>query len=224
MPAPQASSRSLPVRSRISARAARNRWRRRSDRGSRRVDGALPNRDQPSEQQLLASMAAFCGAEAGLVNARVALEFATTRVPAIDPKRNYAVGHSSAATLALLVAENERRVAACVAFAPAVDPAIQYSPAIQKPLVAAFPPAAALFTELNPRSGEAKIACPVFLFYADDDARFAGQVRDLGGRLGAAGKAVTVEHVARGGHYESMIREGIPRAIQWLKSLPPSST
>jgi acetyl esterase/lipase len=68
-----------------------------------------------------------------------------------------------------------------------------------------------------------KIECPVFLFYAEDDARFAGQVRELAERLAAAGKKVTAEHVPKGGHYQSMIDEGIPRAIQWLKSLPAKS-
>ncbi len=187
------------------------------------LDGALPNRDQPNEQQLLAAIAAFTSAEAGLVNARVALEFATTRVPAVDPKRIFAAGHSSAATLALLVAENEPRAAACVAFAPAVDLAIQYPPQIQQPIAQAYPAAAQLFGRFNPHAGEAKIQCPVFLFHADDDARFASQVRDLAERLSAAGKKVTAEHVSQGGHYESMIREGIPRAIKWLQSLPGKS-
>jgi dienelactone hydrolase len=188
------------------------------------LDGALNNPKQPSDQELLASIAAFSSAQAGLLNARVALEFATTRVPAIDPKRVFAVGHSSAATLALLVAENEPRAAACVAFAPAVDLAIQYPPQAQKQIVGALPAAAGLFAQLNPRSGEMKIQCPVFLFYADDDARFAGQVRDLAERLLAAGKTVTAEHVPQGGHYQSMIQEGIPRAINWLKNLPPKSS
>jgi dienelactone hydrolase len=182
------------------------------------LDGALSN--PANRQELFESIGAFARARAGLVNARVAIEFATTRVPAIDPKRIYAVGHSSAATLALLIAENEPRAAACVAFAPAADLAIQYNSQAQTELTRAVPAAAALFTSLNPRTGEAKIKCPVFLFYADDDARFASQDRDLGDRLAAAGKKVTVEHVPLGGHYESMIREGVPRAIQWLKALP----
>ena len=44
-------------------------------------------------------------AQAGLVNARNALEFVLARVPEVDPKRIYAAGHSSAGTLALLFAE-----------------------------------------------------------------------------------------------------------------------
>ena len=128
-------------------------------------------------------------AQAGLINTRVAIEYATTRVPAIDPRRLYAVGHSSAATLALLVAENEPRIAACVAFAPAVDLTLQYQPPAQKELAQLIPAAGEFFTRFNPRANEADIDCPVFLFYADDDARFAGQVRDLGSGLSSGQEA-----------------------------------
>ena len=154
------------------------------------------------------------------MNARVAVEYATTQVPSIDPKRLYAVGHSSAATLALLVAENEPRLAGCVAFAPAVDVRRQIPPDAQQQLAQIVPGADQFFTRYNPAENESKLGCPLFLFYAHDDDRFAGQVRELGDRLKAAGKQVTVTSAGAGGHYDSMIREGVPRAIEWLKSLP----
>jgi dienelactone hydrolase len=183
------------------------------------LDGALPDGTKPGEQELARCVTAFANAEAGVVNARVALEFAKARVPAIDPARIFAVGHSSAATVALLIAEQNRWVAACVAFAPATDLAIDYPPKAEQQLARDIPAASSLFDQYNPRSGEVKISCPVFLFYADDDARFAAQVRELGERLAAAGKEVTTVHVPTGGHYESMIQVGVPRAVTWLKEL-----
>jgi len=130
------------------------------------------------------------------------------------------VGHSSAATVALLVAENEPRIAGCVAFAPAVDIKTQFPPEAQRAIAKLVVGADQFFTRFNPRVNESKIGCPLFLFYAEDDARFASQVRDLGARLQASGKPVTVSSVTSGGHYNSMIHEGVPRAIEWLKSLP----
>jgi dienelactone hydrolase len=183
------------------------------------LDGRLPDGAHSKPLVLAQASQAFANAEAGLVNTRVAIEFATTRIPAIDPKRLYAVGHSSAATLALLVAENEPRIAACVAFAPAVDVAQVVDQRIQASLPQIVSGADQFFSRFNPRQNESKIACPLFLFYADDDDRFASQVRELGERLKAAGKPATVSHVASGGHYDSMIQVGVPRAIEWLKSL-----
>jgi dipeptidyl aminopeptidase/acylaminoacyl peptidase len=159
-------------------------------------------------------------AEAGLLNARVAIEIALTRVAAIDPRRLYAAGHSSAGTLALLLAENESRLAGCLAYAPAVDLTIQYQRTAQEVFGKLVPGANQLFTRFNPRANEAKIQCPVFLFYAEDDARFAKQVRDLAERMKAEGKSVTLSSAPTGGHYDSMIQSGVPRGIDWLKSLP----
>jgi acetyl esterase/lipase len=186
------------------------------------LDGAPADKSGQNMQALARSSAAFLNAQAGLINARVAIEYAITQVPAIDPKRLYAVGHSSAATLALLVAENEPRLAGCVAFAPAVDITAQFAGPAQRAITQLVPGAEEFFTRYNPRANESKIGCPLFLFYADDDDRFASEVRDLAARLQASGKPVTVSHVASGGHYDSMINEGVPRAIEWLKALPSS--
>jgi acetyl esterase/lipase len=184
------------------------------------LDGALPDNSKQNMQALARSSRAFLNAQAGLINARVAIEYATTQVPSIDPKRLYTVGHSSAATIALLVAETEPRIAGCAAFAPAVDVRANIPEQAQEAIIQLVPGAEDFFTRFNPREHESKIACPLFLFYADDDNRFASQVRELGARLQAAGKQVTVSSVPSGGHYDSMINEGVPRAIEWLKALP----
>ncbi len=184
------------------------------------LDGALPENSNENTQALARSSTAFLNAQAGLINARVAIEYAATQVPSIDPKRLFTVGHSSAGTVALLVAENEPRIAGCVAFAPAVDVKANFPPEAQQAIAQIVPGADQFFTRFNPRVNESKIACPLFLFYANDDARFASQVRELGARLQASGKQVTVSSVTSGGHYDSMINVGVPRAIEWLKSLP----
>jgi dienelactone hydrolase len=167
---------------------------------------------------MLPFIRAFVNAQAGLLNARVAIECATTRVAAIDPRRLYAAGHSSAGTVALLLAENEPRLAGCLAYAPAVDLTLQYPANSQRELETLVPGAGELFTRFNPAANEAKINCPLFLYFAEDDARFAGQVRELDKRLKAAGKSCTLESASTGGHYDAMINTGIPRGIDWLKS------
>jgi dienelactone hydrolase len=184
------------------------------------LDGMLPEPKPTNDAGFAPYIRAFVDAEAGLVNMRVAMEFANTRVPAIDPKRIYAAGHSSAATLALLVAENEPRIAACVAFAPVVD-VNEHIPAPARQAVSVIVPGAdQLFSRFNPHTGESNINCPLFLFVARDD-QLAQQDGELAGRLVAMGKKVTFTTVQSGGHYDPMIKTGIPKAIDWLKSLQP---
>ncbi len=182
------------------------------------LDGMLPKPEPKDDAGFAPYIRAFVDAEAGLVNMRVALAFATTRVPEIDPRRIYAVGHSSAATLALLVAENEPRIAACVAFAPVVEVKTHIPAPAQAAVSQMVPGADQLFTRFNPRTGESNIKCPLMIFVARDDP-LAEQDGELAGRLVAMGKRVTMSTVQTGGHYAPMIKTGIPKAISWLKSL-----
>ena len=70
------------------------------------------------------------------------------------------------------------------------------------------------------RARPAHIRSPVFLFHArdDDDASFAA-TESFGQSLKALGQNVTFVPVDDGGHYDSMIEVGMPKAIEWLRSL-----
>lgn len=77
------------------------------------IEGAVSPAARTPE--LVKAAGVFRRAEAGLFDTRKALDYALARVPAIDPKRIYTAGHSSAGTLSLLVAQHEPRIAACIA-------------------------------------------------------------------------------------------------------------
>jgi fermentation-respiration switch protein FrsA (DUF1100 family) len=175
-----------------------------------------------SEGQFVSGVRRFLAARAGLDNAHVAMEFLKARVPQVDPNRIYAAGHSSAATTALLVAANEPGIAGCVAFAPCVDLMGRFQRAtgdaegVIRGLEGSVPGARALFTTYAPVENLGRIACPVFLLHAEDDANVPIADSRLVVERCRPGQVAMV-NVAAGGHYEPMIRGGIDRAIQWLK-------
>jgi dipeptidyl aminopeptidase/acylaminoacyl peptidase len=179
-----------------------------------------PVADDAPDAQVGAGARAFKDAQAGFNDAERALAFALARVPAIDPKRVYTAGHSSAATLSLLVAENEPRVAACVAYAPCSDVRRRLGGGIGQ-LEGMVPGFGAFIDQTSPINGASRLRCPLFLFHAQDDnnvpiaesVAFVNEVKK-------ANPNVTFVQAQRGGHHESMIQEGIPKAIQWLKALP----
>lgn len=185
------------------------------------IAGGLPDIKHASDAQHFAAMPTFMAAEAGLVNARRALDFALARVPQIDPDRIYTAGHSSAATLSLLVAEQEPRVKACIAFAPAPDVVKRLGRDLLRQLDQKIPGFAAFIERTSPLTGVAHLHCPLFLFQAQDDTvtpivdsvAFVNEARKTNAR-------VTFVQWPRGGHYQSMIQEGIPQAIRWLRTLP----
>jgi dipeptidyl aminopeptidase/acylaminoacyl peptidase len=181
------------------------------------IDGHVPNLRQAPDAVVLQGARAFRDAQAGLANARTALDFVLAKVPQIDPKRVYIAGHSSAATLALLVAEHEPRVKACCAYAPVTDVEARLAPAIPS-LDGAIPGYRDFLRFSSPRTHAHKLKCPVFLFHAQDDGNVPiRQSTDFAAQLKKTNPHVTLVRAASGGHYDSMIREGIPKGITWLK-------
>lgn len=187
------------------------------------LDGPL-NNDNPTGFQFLLAHKQFEAAQAGILNARNALEFALARIAAVDPKRIYTAGHSSAATLSLLVAAHEPRVAACIAYAPCTDVVQHCQEMLQEPFLRlSAPNIAAFLARSSPKTHVGEIHCPTFLFYADDDSITPLKTnRPFVQALEAKNPQTTFVEVAEGEHYDSMIDEGIPRAIAWLKEKTPS--
>jgi dienelactone hydrolase len=71
----------------------------------------------------------------------------------------------------------------------------------------------------SPNTVANQIHCPLFLFHADDDSKIpTAQLTAFANSVTKGGGFVTFEKVATGDHYDSMIYQGIPKAIQWLKS------
>jgi dienelactone hydrolase len=183
------------------------------------LDGVVPDQEKANDQEVLQGMKSYLAARAGLINAQNALEYLLEKVPQVDPERLYAAGHSSAGTMSLLFAENEPRLKGCIAFAPAVDVNArlrsQNSRTVDELIKAGF---GDFFDRYNPRRHEQDLNRPVFLFHAQDDSNVpVSESSGLADRLRQAGKDVTLEIVPTGGHYDSMIQQGIPKAIAWLK-------
>lgn len=179
------------------------------------LDGALPNRENSSSMERGQAMIRFLNARAGLVNAHIALEYALAKVPEVDPSRISAVGHSSAGTLAVLFAEHEPRLKACVAFAPAVDVEMRFGPGRVAQLSQAG--VGDLCVRYSPRQNEDKLQVPLLLFHARDDSNVpAADTEAFASDLQNKGKSVKLDLVDSGNHYDSMINEGIPHAIAWL--------
>jgi dienelactone hydrolase len=182
------------------------------------INGPLMS-EKPTDQEIVRAAGAFENAEAGVANARIALDFALQRVPQIDPQRIYTAGHSSAATAALLVAAHEPRVKACVAYAPCCDVPARVGD-IAQVLHSSYPDFDTFLEWSSPDRNAANIHCPVFLFHADDDTNIlTAEVTRFADQLKKTNPNVTFVRCPSGGHHESMILVGIPTAISWLKKL-----
>jgi dienelactone hydrolase len=180
------------------------------------LDGVPEDRRNPTDLDMGRSMFQFLAARSGLVNANVALEYVLRKVPEVDPSRITAAGHSSAGTLALLFAEHEPRLKACVAFAPAIDLEKRFGPQAVAQLKGMG--VGDLVVSNSPKNRADRLQAPLFLFHARDDSNVPVEDSEaFAALLQAKGKPVTLDLVPTGEHYDSMINEGIPHAIAWLK-------
>jgi alpha-beta hydrolase superfamily lysophospholipase len=183
------------------------------------LDGPIAS-DDPSKMESKAAYDRFRAAHAGLVNSRNAMEFLLQKIPAINHERIFTAGHSSAGTLSLLFAEHESRLAGCIAYAPCLDVEKRLSEYIANPLVKILMPEVDQFVRQgSPQRHLLSLKCPVFLFHAEGDtnASFA-ESREFAERLNAQGTPCKLESVPDGDHYSSMLEDGIPRGISWLKN------
>lgn len=187
------------------------------------TDGEIANREDPTYEQVQVAATAFRNSEAGVFNARHAIDYALKMVPAIDPKRLYSAGHSSAGRISLLLAESDPRIAACVAYAPVTDPerrARENFADADKYLESNLPGYRDFLERTSPIRHVAQLHCPLFLFHAEDDTRISiAESQTFVDALKKTNPRVTFVRGASGDHYDSMIAEGVPKAIAWLRDL-----
>ncbi len=183
------------------------------------LDGGLADLQNASNAQLKAGYTKFRAAHAGVVDGRNALEYVVAKLPQVDPKKIYTAGHSSAGTVSLLMAEHEPRLAGSIAYAPCTDVEARLADAVSNWTVRSLLPDLQNFLkQSSPKTHVSHIGCPVFVFHANDDSNVnVSESRDFVNRLKAAGKQVDFQTVPFGDHYDSMVKQGIPAAISWLK-------
>ncbi len=181
------------------------------------LDGPL-EAEEPSEPQIIAAGRAFVAARGGILNAKAAAAYALNNLQ-VDPRRLYIAGHSSAATLALQVAENDPRIKACIAYAPAVNLESHFND-IMNDLETAIPGFYSYATTYSPHRKMAALKCPLFFFQAADDSIInPEQNRNFVRNVRKTNKKVVYVEEESGDHFQPMIEKGIPKAIAWLKKL-----
>lgn len=185
------------------------------------LSGPLNEEDFEQEELVLKAAEAFMKSHGGIDDAKAALACASAKYPFIDLKRVYAVGHSSAATLALTLAQDARlHLRGCVAYAPVADLSQDFPVEMIRARDQKSSKINQYIADNSPMQNIRKLQCPVFLFDArDDDSISPAEVRAYAAKLKAAGKTVDYTEVDEGGHYDSMIRKGIPAGLAWLKKI-----
>jgi dipeptidyl aminopeptidase/acylaminoacyl peptidase len=157
---------------------------------------------------------AYIEADGGLVNGRVAIDYALENLPEVDPDRLYACGHSSAGGQALALSWEDKRIRACCAYDSSIDIVRWWDNPAMAFLIPDLPDFA---TRKSALVHAEDFRCPVLIFHAEDDSVVPfHDAERLCEKLHQFGKDVTFEHVPTGDHYDGMIQDGIPDGIKFM--------
>lgn len=185
------------------------------------LDGPVPDLETASDSQFSAAYKQFKAAGAGTLNTRAVIDFVKARLPEVDSARIYTAGHSSAGTVSLLAAEYFPEIAGCIAYAPCSDTEAFHAEISGTWGIDRLLPGIKEFDrQYSPVANVQKLKCPLFVFQARDDSVVeVAETKRFVEKAKAINQQVEYVEVANGEHYDSMISQGIPRAITWLKKI-----
>jgi len=186
------------------------------------LDGDVGS-DEPTFEDVERAATAFKNADAGMLNARHAIDYVLKTIPNIDPQRLYSAGHSSAGRISLLLAETDPRIAACIAYAPVTDSerrAEIIAPDAVQFLEQNLTGFRTFLKETSPLQQAARLRVPAFVFHSVEDERIPiADTEKFVDELKKTNANVTFVRAQKGGHYDSMIDEGVPQGIEWLQKM-----
>lgn len=161
---------------------------------------------------------AFINGRAGVDDAMFALDTALSRLN-VDDDHIYAAGHSSAGTLALILALEDKRIDGVIAYAAATDLVAHFGDDLIDEVTAGYDLDFRGFIEWSsPLERVDEYALPMFLFMARHDPKM--DLADYLYFIGSTGAQAKVfsEVVDGSDHYQTMIDSGIPKAMQWIEA------
>ncbi len=178
------------------------------------IDGDLP--PDVSDRGATQALKHYQASKAGLDNARVAIDLAFEKLPQIDNDLVFAAGHGAAGAHAILLAAEEPRVRAVVAYAPMTRLTTEIGTVIAIDKV--IHGYASFVRWSLPENRAPDVNAPLFIYQSkQDEVVRASHTRAYVESLGRAGKAVDYVEVPRGDHVEGMLQDGMARGLTWLR-------
>jgi dienelactone hydrolase len=173
---------------------------------------------EPLTPAVINSLKAYKASDAGVLNAKLAIDYAVARIPQIDPNAMYVAGSGSGGTIALLVAATDTRIKGAIAYSP-----ITHLPGKHAALVEMISKSVPGYKEFIDRSSPhnqiEKMKKPMFIFHEDrstetsltDTTSFVESVQKNN-------SSVSFTHGQNEGLAAGDYLPNIKQAIEWLDS------
>lgn len=133
--------------------------------------------DDATLDELGQAIDVFMAMEGGVDTARIVLDFIQTRLPRTDASRIWVGGEGVAGTLALLLAQQDRRIQAVLAFDPVTDMTAHVESQDMGFLIHVRPALEQFLLGHSPWEGVEHLRCPVLLYH--DASRYGAAFEAL---------------------------------------------
>ncbi|WP_310489482.1 hypothetical protein, partial [Chamaesiphon sp. VAR_69_metabat_338] len=192
------------------------------------VDGAIQDMSKANEEPLLRDpdkivtyrLKEHKASDGGVLNTKLAIDYAIARIPQIDPNAIYTGGTGSGGTIALMAAAADNRVKGAIVFNPVTDIPKKFPRLIENisKVVTRYPEAIERF---SPYQNALKINKPLFIF--QDDISTMNSAEDTNSFIELVSKsnsAVTFFHTPVPPDFRYTIQPpaGNKQSIEWLNS------
>jgi dienelactone hydrolase len=191
------------------------------------VDGDIEHMSEVNEATLLnqpskivtARLKAYKASDAGVLNAKLAIDYAIARIPQIDPNLIYTAGYGAGGTLSLMVAATDSRVKGAISFTPVTDLPKNFSTYIDN-ISTAVPGYKEFIQRSSPYDNASKMTKPLFIFH--NEASTVNSLEDTNKFVELASKtnsAVTYVHAqeAPQTRYDVPLTS-VKQSIEWLNN------
>jgi dienelactone hydrolase len=185
------------------------------------VDGYIDEVDRisdPPSAMVIDSLKAYKASDAGVLNAKLAIDYAVARIPQIDPNAMYVAGSGSGGTIALMVAATDPRIKAAIAYSPITNLPGKHA-ALVETISKSVPGYKEFIDRSSPHHQIDKMKKPLFIFHNDRSTETS--LADTTSFVESVQKnnpLVSFTHGQNEGLPSGDYLPNIKQAIEWLNS------
>jgi dienelactone hydrolase len=172
------------------------------------------------DKVVINSLKAYKASDAGVLNAKLAIDYAVARLPQIDPDAMYTAGSGAGGTLSLMVAATDKRIKAAIAYSPTTDVPKQYGSLVET-ISKAVPGYKEFIDRSSPHHNIEKMNKPILIFHDDrltetsleDTTNFVALVKKNNPLI-----SLTHDQDKEFPNGDGMTSTSITQAIEWLNT------
>jgi dienelactone hydrolase len=190
------------------------------DIGSIDIIDRVESFEERKKKILINLIKAYKASDAGVLNAKLAIDYTVARIPQIDPNAMYVAGTGSGGTISLMVAATDKRIKAAIANSPYTNLPGKYS-SLMETVSKSVPGYKEFIDRSSPHNNIEKMTKPIFIFHDDrlsdisleDTTNFVSSVKQKN-------PAISLTH-DRDKNFvvgSSMSSSSIQQSIEWLNS------